>query len=105
MYMSQYQHITIEDDGRLVAEAHVRSSRAAVDARLRLEPGRLPSGTGTKLVDAVLDLSTAQPGTPLRMSLPPGGGEILDRMRQRCTAVTSHNAGATWRLEARIPEA
>jgi hypothetical protein len=102
--MSKYQHITIEDDGRLLAEAHVRSSRRAVHARLRVVPGQLPAGTGTRLVDAVLDLSTAPPGTTLRMSLPGGGGEMLDRMRQRCTAVSSYTAGPSCRLEALTPD-
>lgn len=59
--MSHAQHITIADEGRVLAAAEVRSNDDAVQAELRVEAGHLPTGTRTRLVDAVLDLSTADP--------------------------------------------
>lgn len=103
--LSNYQHITIfEDDGRLLAEADVEASPELIQAHLRVEAGHLPPGTRTKLVDAVLEISNAQPGTPLEMTLPAGDFEILERMRQRCIGVTTRAAGASCRLQTITPQ-
>ena len=42
---SNFQHITIEDDGRVLAEAGVRAEPDVVRAALRVEAGHLPPGT------------------------------------------------------------
>jgi len=97
------QHITIEDDGRLLAEADVRATNEAVQAELRVEAGHLPPGTRTRLVDAVLDISNAEPGIPLNATLPAGDAEMLQRMRERCTTVTTRAAGATCQVETHTP--
>jgi hypothetical protein len=97
------QHITIEDDGRLLAEADVRATKEAVQAELRVEAGHLPTGTRTKLVDAVLEISNAEPGVPLSATLPAGDVEMLQRMRERCTTVTTRAAGATCQVDTHTP--
>jgi hypothetical protein len=97
------QHITIEDDGRLVAEADVRTTNQAVQAELRVEAGHLPPGTRTRLVDAVLEISNAEPGIPLTATLPAGDAEMLQRMQERCTSVTTRAVGATCQVETHTP--
>jgi hypothetical protein len=101
--MSDVQHITITDEGRVLAEADVRSSEYAVRGELWVEAGHLPAGTRSNLVDAVLDLTTAEPGTPLHLTLPAGDGEMLQRMRERCTTVTTRAAGATCQVDTHTP--
>jgi hypothetical protein len=102
--LSRSQHITIfEDGGRLLAEAEVRLHSDRISAQLRVEAGHLPAGTRTQLVDAVLELPGAAPGTPLEMALPAGDAEILQRVRERCTSVSARAAGATCHLHTAIP--
>ena len=97
------QHITIFDGKRVLAEADVDSGPDLVQARLRVESGHLPPGTRTQLVDAVLDLTTGEPGVALEMTLPAGDAEMLQRVRERCHGVDAHAAGASCRLHTTIP--
>jgi hypothetical protein len=101
--MSDAQHITIDDNGRLLAEADVRATNQAVQAELRVEAGHLPPGTRTKLVDAVLDFTSAAPGIPLNATLPAGDAEMLQRMRERCTTITTRATGATCQVVTLTP--
>ena len=98
------QHITVEEDGRVLAAATVDSDaeQQSVHADLHVEAGHLPAGTRTRLVDAVLDQSTA-PGTHLDATLPAGDGEILDRLRERCDDVQARFAGASTLATATVP--
>jgi hypothetical protein len=91
------QHITLTDDGQILAEATIRSAthRPAIHADLHVEAGHLPVGTRTRLVDAVLDLTAAEPGTHLQVTLPAGDAEILDRLRERCDNLQARAAGAS----------
>jgi hypothetical protein len=91
------QHITLTDHGQMVAEATVRSAthRPSVHADLHVEAGHLPAGTRTRLVDAVLDSTAAEPGIHLQVTLPAGDGEILDRLRERCDNLQIRSAGAS----------
>jgi hypothetical protein len=101
--MSDAQHITITDGGHVLAEADVHSTEDAVQAELRVEAGHLPPGTRTDLVDAVLDSTTAEPGTPLHLTLPAGDAEMLQRLGERCSGVTARAAGATCLVDTRTP--
>ena len=93
---SNPQRITVEDDGRLLAEVTVHSDaeQRSVHADFHVEAGHLPVGTRTRLVDAVLDQPT-EAGTQLEATLPAGDGEILDRLRERCDDVQARAAGAS----------
>ena len=71
---ANYAHITVEDHGRLVAEADVRAEEDLVRAQLRVEAGHVPPGARTELVDAVLASPAVEPGTPLQMTVPAGEG-------------------------------
>jgi hypothetical protein len=88
-------HISIAEEGRLLANAVVSSSDSSwVQASLHLEPG-MPAGTSSQLVDAVLELTEARPGTSLQVSFPLGSAELLERIRQRCGEVEVRAAGAS----------
>src|SRR5215213_11130268 len=91
------QYVTLTDDGHLLAEATIRSAthRPSIHADLHVESGHLPVGTRTRLVDAVLDLTAAEPGSHLQVTLPAGDGEILDRLRERCDDLQIRSAGAS----------
>jgi hypothetical protein len=92
---SNTQHLTVEEDGRVLAEATVHSDaeQQTAHADLHVEAGHLPVGTRSRLVDAVLDQSAA--GTQLDATLPAGDSEILDRLRDRCDDVQARSAGAS----------
>ena len=100
---STFQHITIEDDGRVLAEADVQAEPDVVRAALRVEAGHLPPGTRVRLVDAVLDIPDARPGTRLVVTLPAGDAEILERIRERCEQVQTRAAGASCLLDTTQP--
>ena len=89
-------HISITEEGRLCANAVVSSDSAPgwMQASLHLEPGQRPATSG-QLVDAVLELTEAQPGTLVQLSFPLGEVDILKRMRQRCRKVEVRAAGAS----------
>jgi len=91
------QYITLTDANQILPDATVRSAthRPAIHADLHVEAGHLPVGTRTRLVDAVLDLTAAEPGTHLQVTLPAGDGEILERLRERCDDLQTRSAGAS----------
>jgi len=68
-----------------------------------VQAGQLPPGTRSKLVDAVLDSINAEPGTPLNATVPAGDAEMLQRMRERCSTVTTRAAGATCQVHTHTP--
>jgi hypothetical protein len=103
IHMSNVQHITIEDNGQLLAEAVIKSHPDLVDAQLRVEAGHMPPGARSQLVDAVLDLPDVPPGTRLEITLPTGEGELLEQIRNRCHDINTRVAGASCRLQTNFP--
>src|SRR3954469_7530703 len=101
--MSKSQHIVIEDDGRLLAEAVVESRPDLVEAMLRVEAGHIAPGTTSRLVDAVLDLMQVPAGTALEMTFPTGQAEMLEQIRRRCPDITTRVAGVSCRLHTTVP--
>ena len=77
--MQDVQHIVIEDDGRLLAEAVVETHPDLVDAMLRVESDHIAAGTTVRLVNAVLDLIQVPAGTTLEMTFPTGQAKMLLR--------------------------
>jgi hypothetical protein len=90
-------HISISDEGRLLANAVVASDSdpSNVRASLHVESGHVPPATRGQLVDALLEITQAQPGTSLQITFPVGEAEILEQMRQRCREVEVRAAGAS----------
>lgn len=101
--MSYFQHIVLEEGGRLVAEAVVETHPDLVDAMLRVAAGPIPPATATRLVHAVLDLVQVPAGTPLEVTFPTGEAEMLEQIRTRCPDVTTRVAGLRCRLHTTIP--
>ena len=102
----QQRHITIDHAGRAVATADLESctDTDTIIASLHIESGHLPTGTRTRLVDAVVDRASALHAERLQASLPAGDGEILDRLRERCTRVDTRTAGSSCLAEARLQQ-
>jgi hypothetical protein len=98
--------ISVEDeDGRCVAEADIDVvGHSEVRASLHVEPGHLPRGTRTRLVDAVLDTPEVRSSEHVQVALPLGDTEILDRVRERCHAEEVRAAGATCLVEADVAD-
>lgn len=94
-------HVQIEDDGRMVASAEVQTPEdGTAQASFHIEPGHLPPGTRSALVDAALELADTKPGDRLVASAPRGDGEILDRVHDHYADVTTRSAGATSLIDA-----
>jgi hypothetical protein len=98
------QRITVEEDGRMLAEALVRADPPSVHADFHVESGQLPVGTRTRLVDAVLDDSSGEDAAELTATLPAGDGEILNRLRERCDDLQLRAAGASTLATGAIPK-
>ena len=98
-----YWHVEITHGQRTVAAADVTISSESARASLRAEAGHLPPGIRTSLVDAVLDFLEVRNSARLEATIPLGDSESLRRLRERCHDVTTHPAGASVLLDARIP--
>jgi hypothetical protein len=101
------QTILIEDEGRTLASAEVHGTDepGVVHSDLHVESGPLPTGTRTRLVDAVLEHPQVGEAMRLVATMPLGDTEMLARVRQRSPDVKARAAGATKIVEARLPEA
>jgi hypothetical protein len=100
-----HKRVEIDVGGRVVATADVERPESAGPVRVvvNVESGHLPTGSRTRLVDAMFDLPELQPGDQLEAAVPIGDAEILDRLRQRLADVRTRPAGATCLVEAQFP--
>jgi len=96
--------VAIDDaTGRLLATAAVDLADPLVArAALHVETCRVPPGTRTRLVDAVLDIPEVAARSRLQVALPLGDTEILERVRERCECIQTRAAGVTCLVEADI---
>jgi hypothetical protein len=99
--------VSIEEDGRLVATAdvHPADGDGVAHSALHVEAGQLPTGTRSRLVDAVLDHPEVSAAERLVATMPISDTEMLDRVRERADEVQAHAAGATKIVEARLDPA
>jgi hypothetical protein len=100
-----HRRVEISDRHGTAASADVtitQQTARTARASLRAAAGHLAPGIRARLVDAVLDLPELHGGAHLQAAFPLGDSEILYRLRERCTNVTTHPAGATALLEANI---
>lgn len=100
-----HRHVEISDSRGMMAAADVTISQESdrhARTSLRAAAGHLAPGVRTRLVDAVLNLPELHDGARLEAAFPLGDSETLYRLRERCTNVTTHPAGATVLLEATI---
>ena len=92
------------DDGSTLAVASLDFlGPDVVRVALHVSPGHLPSGTRTRLVDAVFDDPDVRRRRQLQVTLPMGDIEILDRLRERGVLTTFRAAGSTCLVEADLP--
>ena len=100
------KRVTVQHDERTVAAAEVETlpDEAGPHASLSVDAGQLPPGTRTQLVDAVLDLPDMRPGTRFTATVPAGDGEMLDRMRERCSDVETRRAGVSLIVDATVDD-
>ena len=95
--------VRVQGDGRVLAEADIRRTGPGVVATaMHLESGHVPVGTGTRLVDAVLEHPDVDGAQRLVATMPLNDTEMLDRVRQRSDEVEARAAGATKIVEARL---
>lgn len=96
--------VRVETDGRVLAEADIRRTGepGIVVSTMHVESGHLPVGTGTRLVDAVIEQALLGEAELLVATMPLGDTEMLDRVRQRSDAVAARAVGATKIVEARL---
>ena len=100
-----YRHVEVSDSHGMVAVADVTISDASdrtARASLYAAAGHVAPGVRARLVDAVLDLPELHDGARLEAAFPRGDSEILHRLRERCSNIETHPAGATVLLEATI---
>lgn len=97
-------NIRIEMDGQTVATAEVHGTgvEGVVHSDMHVESGQLPAGARTRLVDAVLAHPDVDHADRLLATMPLGDVEMLGRVRERCSDVEAHAAGATKVVEARM---
>lgn len=99
------QIVEVSDHGHAVCTAQVNvpdGRPGTVQAFLRAESGHIAPGRRASLVDAVLDLPDVRSSTRLQATVPRGDGESLQRLRERCTSVTTHVAGCTVLVDAEL---
>ncbi|MGR6966547.1 hypothetical protein ACU610_18980 [Geodermatophilus sp. URMC 61] len=96
--------VRVQADGRVLAEAEIRRTEVpgVVASAMHVESGHLPVGTGTRLVDAVLEQARLGEAELLVATMPINDTEMLDRVRQRSGEVAARAAGATKIVEARL---
>ena len=103
-HASDRPNILIEIDGQTVATAEVHGTgvEGVVHSDMHVVSGQLPAGARTRLVDAVLAHPDVDHADRLLATMPLGEVEMLQRVRQRCSEVEAHAAGATKVVEARM---
>jgi hypothetical protein len=96
--------IVIAENGRQIASAEVlpTDEPGLVHSEMHVESGHLPGGTGTRLVDAVLEHPQVDEADRLLATMPIGDTEMIDRVRERCDDVEARAAGATKLVRARL---
>jgi hypothetical protein len=88
-------------DGQPLAVARIDLVGADIArALLHVEPGHLPAGTRSRLVDAVFDDPDVRARHQVQLTVPLGDTEILDRVRAWRTIATFRAAGSTCLVEA-----
>ena len=102
---AEHQDITIENEGRVVAHAALNPTpnTEILAAAMEVEHGHLPTGTRSRLVDAVVAEAAAQHGTYLQASLPVGDAEMLHRLREHCPDLHARAVGATCIADGTLP--
>jgi hypothetical protein len=97
--------VEVDEDGSVVAFADVERTEGAdaATARLHVEGGHRPPGTGARLIDAVLQTPAVKEAGAVIAAVPKGDGEAIETMQQRLPSATTRSAGSTVIVEAEVP--
>ena len=93
--MTDEQHISVEEDGQVVARATVSVSNSEALASVNVSSGHVPVGTRKKVVDAVHETVLNEEAEHLTASVPLGDAELVEGMRSHLDDVRLRAAGAT----------
>jgi hypothetical protein len=100
------RHVEIKDGDQTVAAAEVTTAPEAdgtAQASLHAAPGHIAPGSRARLVDAVMDLPEVKASEYLKVAVPLGDGESLERLRERTDDTATRPAGSTALVDAKIP--
>jgi hypothetical protein len=102
---AQQQMAVHDEQGRPVASADVELvDDSLAQASFHVEPGHIEPGTRERLVDEVLDSPEVSARDQVRVVIPIGDTELLDRVRERSTSSEVRAAGASCLIDAELPE-
>jgi hypothetical protein len=90
------------DEADAGAGADVSTTDSCVCVSFHVRSGHLPSTLRADLVDAVFALPEFEEQLVVRAAIPMGDSQLLEAFRARCSSMTSHAAGATCLIDARI---
>ena len=95
--MADDTQIIVEDDGEVLARATVSDADGDGEscAQVEMASGHLPVGTRQKVVDAVQEAVTDHHTRRLTATVPCGGAELVEGIRDRRDHVELRAAGAT----------
>jgi len=95
--MVDRRHISVEENGEILAEATVSAPDEAECARaeVTVAPGHLPVGTRQKMADAVHEVVCDDHARHLTASVPKGDAELVDGIRSHLRDPELRVAGAT----------
>ena len=98
--------ITLEEDGRLLAEATLSEVDEAgrLQAQVHVEAGHLPPGTRQAMADALHERVQSTSAAHLTAAVPLGDGELIDGIRRPLTDVTLRAAGVTSLIDGDLPQ-
>ena len=95
--MADFKHISVEEDGQVLAQATISMADEDGDAlaQVHVAPGHIPVGTRQKVVDAVHEAVTEDQAKRLTATVPCGDAELVEGIRDHLDDVELRAAGAT----------
>lgn len=100
-----HNRITLEEDGRLLAEATLSDVDEAgrLQAQVHVEAGHLPAGTRLAMAEAIHERVQSSNAEHLTAAVPLGDGELIEGIRRPLTDVTLRAAGVTSLIDGDVP--
>ena len=101
--MADDKQITVEQDGQVLSQATVSSkdNNKEVRAQVHVASGHLPAGTHRKMAEALHKAVTKDNAEHLTVSVPRGGAELVEGIRDHLNEVEIRSAGSTGVVQAR----
>ncbi len=105
--MARDKQITVEEDGQVLSQATVSSKDKNKEARAQVHvaSGHLPAGTHQKMADAIHQAVTEDNAERLTVSVPRGGAELVEGIRDHLNEVEMRSAGSTSIIQGEVDTA